>query len=276
MRGEFSGRTVTITGAGSGIGRSTALLFARLGAKVHLADLDADRVEEVRREIEALDRRATAHVVDVSDPAAVETLAERVFGEDKAVDVLHNNAGIGHAGPVEETTLDDWQRVIAVNLLGTIYGVHFFVPRMLRQGRPGHVVNTASGAGLVAWGEMAPYCTSKFGVVGLSEALSAELAPKGIQVTAVCPGFIDTPIVRTAILRGGLSGRTERIGDFYRKRGASPDVVAEAVVDAVRKRRLIQPVPRAHVVPAWLLKRLSPRAAQAMSRRGTRLIAGRH
>ena len=276
MRGEFSGRTVTITGAGSGIGRSTALLFARLGAKVHLADLDADRVEEVRREIEALDRRATAHVVDVSDPAAVETLAERVFGEDKAVDVLHNNAGIGHAGPVEETTLDDWQRVIAVNLLGTIYGVHFFVPRMLRQGRPGHVVNTASGAGLVAWGEMAPYCTSKFGVVGLSEALSAELAPKGIQVTAVCPGFIDTPIVRTAILRGGLSGRTERIGDFYRKRGASAEVVAEAVVDAVRKRRLIQPVPRAHVVPAWLLKRLSPRAAQAMSRRGTRLIAGRH
>lgn len=272
---EFSGKVVVITGAGSGIGRSTALLFARLGAKVHVTDLDGDRAEGVRQEIEALGARALAHTVDVSDPAAVEGLAERVHDEDGAVDVLHNNAGIGHAGPVEETTLEDWQRVIAVNLMGTVYGVHFFVPRMLRQGRPGHIVNTASGAGLIAWAEMAPYCSSKFAVVGLSEALNAELAPRGIHVTAVCPGFIDTPIVHTATLRGDLAGRAERVRDFYRTRGASPDLVAEAVVEAVRKKRLIQPVPRSHVLPAWVLKRISPRASQLLSRHATRLVVGR-
>jgi NAD(P)-dependent dehydrogenase (short-subunit alcohol dehydrogenase family) len=273
--GEFSGKIVTVTGAGSGIGRSTALLFARLGAKVHVADLDGEKAEEVRQEIEAQGGPANAHQVDVSDPAAVEALAERVFSEDAAVDVLHNNAGIGHAGPVDETTLEDWQRVLGVNLMGTIYGVHFFVPRMLRQGRPAHIVNTASAAGLVAAAQMAPYCSSKFGVVGLSEALNAELAPRGIRVTAVCPGFINTPIVKTATMRGDLAARAERVHDFYERRGVSPDVVAEAVIQAVRKKRLIQTVPRSHVLPAWLLKRLSPRAAQFVSRQSTRMIAGR-
>src|SRR4051812_39835681 len=171
------GKVVVITGAGSGIGRATAQLFGRLGARVHLADLNAEAVEAVRGEIDG----AVAHTVDCSDPAAVEALAERVFAAEGRVDVLHNNAGVGHAGDLEATTVDDWQRVIGVNLLGVAYGVQAFAPRMLSQGGGGSIVNTASAAGLFGIPEMAPYCASKWGVVGMTEALDAELRPRGIR-----------------------------------------------------------------------------------------------
>ncbi len=230
---DFAGKVTVVTGAGSGIGRATALLLARLRAKVHVSDLDGAPADAVRAEIDAAAGagRATADAVDVTDPTAVESLAGRVFAEDGAVDVLHNNAGFGHAGRVEDTTLEGWQRVLGVNLMGTVHGIHFFVPRMLRQGRRAHVVNTASGLGLLASAQLAPYCASKFGVVGLSEALNAELSPQGIRVTAVCPGIIDTPITRAAVMRGEQLERIQATRDFYRRRGASPETVAEAVVD---------------------------------------------
>ena len=239
---DFSGQVAVVTGAGSGIGRSTALLLARLGATVHAADLDEQAVSAVVAEIEAAGGLGTAHVTDVGDPASVEVLAERVFAADRAVDVLHNNAGVGHGGPVEETALAEWQRVLGVNLMGVVHGIHYFVPRMLRQGRPGHIVNTASMAGLVPVAEMAPYATSKHAVVGLSESLNAELAPRGIHVSAVCPGFVNTSIVAAAQLEGEHAGRRDQIQRFYERFGCSPDVVADAVVDAVRRKKLIRTV----------------------------------
>ena len=259
---EFAGKIVVVTGAGSGIGRSSAQLFARLGAKVHVADINREAAEAVSAALPI----ATAHTVDCADPASVEALAHAVFQEDGGVDVLHNNAGIGHAADIEQTTVDDWQRVIGVNLLGVAYVVQAFVPRMLAQGRKSSIINTASMAGLVAAPQMAPYSASKFGVVGLSESLNAELAPRGIHVGAVCPGIINTAITRTAIMRGQPAEKRASAIDFYAKRGASPDKVAEAVLQAVRKRKLIQTVPASHVVPAWALKRVSTRASQAVAR----------
>lgn len=270
---DFTGKVAVITGAGSGIGRSTALLFARLGASVHAADLDAAGAEAVAAEIHATGGRATAHTVDVADPAAVEALAGRMFEAEGAVDVLHNNAGVGHAAPVDETSLEEWQRVLSINLMGVVHGVHFFVPRMLAQGRPGHIVNTASMAGLVAVADMGPYTTSKHAVVGLSESLNSELAPRGIHVSAICPGIIDTPITASAHLGDGLAAHRERIRTFYRRFGSTPDVVAEAVVDAVRRKKLIRTVPRRHVFFNWGVRRLSPRAAQPLARLGSRLLA---
>jgi NAD(P)-dependent dehydrogenase (short-subunit alcohol dehydrogenase family) len=270
--GEFAGKTVVVTGAGSGIGRSSAMLFARLGAKVHVADLNGQSAESVVAEIAGGGGRAVAHTVDVTDPEAVEALAQRVFDEDGRVDVLHSNAGIGHAANIEQTTVEDWQRVIGVNLLGVAYVAQAFIPRLMAQGGRSSIVNTASAAGLVAAPQMAPYSASKFGVVGMSESLNAELAPHGIHVGAVCPGIIDTPITRSAIMRGEPAERREQAIAFYRKRGASPDQVAEAVVHAVRKRKIVQTVPLSHVMPVWLLKRASPRASQLVARLVPKLV----
>src|SRR3954467_4355984 len=262
---DFNGRIVVVTGAGSGIGRSSAMLFSRLGAKVHVADINAESAESVVGELVARGGRGVSHTVDVTDPEAVAAFCVRVYEEESRVDVLHSNAGIGHAANIEQTTVEDWQRVIGVNLLGMAFVVQAFVPRLLKQGGRSSIVNTASMAGLVAAPQMAPYSASKFGVVGMSEALNAELGPQGIHVCAVCPGIIDTPITRSAIMRGEFAERREQAIDFYRKRGASPDQVAEAVVNAVRKRKVVQTVPPSHVMPPWLLKRVSGRASQAMA-----------
>ncbi len=263
---SFSGKIVVVTGAGSGIGRSSAMLFARLGAKVHVADVNGESAETVVGELVARGGRGVSHTVDVTDPEAVEAFCARVYEEELRVDVLHSNAGIGHAANIEQTTVEDWQRVIGVNLLGMAYVVQAFVPRLLKQGGRASIVNTASMAGLVAAPQMAPYSASKFGVVGMSESLNAELAPHGIHVCAVCPGIIDTPITRSAIMRGEPAEKRQSAISFYERRGASPDVVAEAIVEAVRKRKVIAPVPLSHVMPVWLLKRVSTRASQILAR----------
>jgi NAD(P)-dependent dehydrogenase (short-subunit alcohol dehydrogenase family) len=265
MDNDFKNKVAVVTGAGSGIGRSTALLLARLGATVHAADLDEQRVAAVVADIEAAGGRAAAHVTDVSDPASVAAFAERVFAAEGAVDILHNNAGVGHAAPVDETSLEEWQRVLGVNLMGVVHGIHSFVPRMLRQGRPAHVP--------VA--EMAPYATSKHAVVGLSESLNAELSPRGIHVSAVCPGYVNTAIIAEAHLGREHAEHRDKIQRFYERFGCSPDVVAEAVVDAIRRKKLIRTVPRYHVVFNWALRRISPRAAQPFARLGVRTISRR-
>lgn len=265
------GGVAVITGAGSGIGRATALRLARDGATVHAADIDAAAAEATADEIRRGGAVATAHAVDVADAGAVESLADVVFAADGRVDILHNNAGIAHSGPVEETPLADWRRIVEINLMGVIHGIHAFVPRMLEQGGEAQIVNTASGLGLIAGVELAPYCTTKFAVVGLSESLNAELRSRGIGVTALCPGIIATNIVTESTARGDMAARKQRIADFYARRGASPDAVAEAVVNAVRKRRVVQTVPASHVVPAWIAGRVSLRAGQAAARLTHRL-----
>lgn len=271
---DLGGRIAVVTGAGSGIGRSSARLLARHGARVHLADIDGHAAGAVAQEIERAGGSALAHTVDVSDARAVQTFAESVFAGDGRVDILHNNAGVGHAGNIEATTFEDWDRVIGVNLLGVAYGVQAFVPRMLDQGGRASVINTASMAGIVPTAKMAPYCASKFGVVGLSEALNAELSGRGIHVSAICPGIIDTAIVAESVMRGDLEALHGSATDFYARRGASPDEVADAVLRTVARHRLIVPVPRRQVTLPYLLHRISPALAQPIAR-GFERIVGR-
>lgn len=271
----FEGKIAVVTGAGSGIGRATALRLARAGTKVHIADLRADSADEAAEEITALGGRATAHVLDVADAAAVAALADAVYAVDGRCDILHNNAGYAVVGAVEDLELGDWQRVINVNVMGTIHGVHAFVPRMLAQGGGGHIVNTASLVGLVVWPRFAPYVTSKHAIVGLTEVLDAELSPRGIRAHAICPGVIDTPMVHDSPLRGAMSGDRENAVGFMKRFGASPDVVASAVLDAIEHNQLIRVVPRTQALPAWLLHRASPSLSGTLGRAITKFATRR-
>jgi NAD(P)-dependent dehydrogenase (short-subunit alcohol dehydrogenase family) len=271
---RFDGAVAVVTGAASGIGRSLALLLARGGARVHVVDRDATGAAAVAEQIRSGGGDAVAHEVDVTDAAAVEALAAEVFAAEGRVDLLFNNAGIGHAGPVAETPLSDWRRVVEVNLMGVVHGAAAFVPRLLEQGRPAHIVNTASLAGLLPNPGMVPYSTTKAAVVGLSEALDGELAAQGIRVTALCPGIISTDIVRTSIMRGSFAGERDRLMGVYARRGTSPDVVARDALAAVRRHRVVAPAPRWQVSPVWLVKRWAPGAARAFTRASYRFAGG--
>ena len=258
----YKGKVAVVTGAGSGIGRSIARLLDRCGAKVHCADIDAEAAATVVAELS----HAQAHRLDVADAKAVQALADRVFAEDGHVDLLVNNAGIGHAALVMDTELDDWRRVLDVNLMGVVNGIHAFLPRMLHQSAVSHIVNTASGAGLFPHPRMAPYCASKHAVVGLSTSLSAELHGSTVKVTILCPGVIDTAIAKKTQMRGETKTHQTQTIDYYQKHGATPDKVAMDLLSDVRKGKLFSLTPRMQVGIGWFVYRFSPGLAIRLMR----------
>ncbi len=265
---DLHGKTALVTGAASGIGRATARALARRGAQLVLCDLDGEGLAAVARELAATGREVLAERVDVAKAEEVAAFAETVHRRFPALDILVNNAGVGLGGGTLHTSLEDWRWILGVNLWGVIHGCHYFVPPMVRRGRGGHVVNVASAAGYVATEALAAYATTKFAVVGFSEALRDELAPYGIGVTAICPGVIDTAITRTAPLRGPVDTPEMRayVVEAYRRRGYPPERVAEAILRAIQRNRALAPVSP----EAWLLfalKRLSPRLTAWVNRR---------
>jgi NAD(P)-dependent dehydrogenase (short-subunit alcohol dehydrogenase family) len=256
---DLHGRKAMVTGAGSGIGRATSVAIARRGADVFLCDVDAEGLAETERLVRELGREALARRVDVADAEAMRAFAAEVHARAPALDLLVNNAGVALGAEFVDTTLEDWDRLLGVNLRGVVHGCHFFVPPMIARGRGGHVVNVASAAGFTATETLSAYCATKFGVVGLSECLHAELARHGIGVTCVCPGFIDTPIMRNSPLRGALDtpAARRRMTEGLRDRGYPPERVAENLLLAVERGRLIAPI----TPEAWALfyaKRLAP------------------
>lgn len=270
---DLTGRTAVVTGGGSGIGRSLCRLLGSRGARVHVVDRDAATAEAVATEIRDAGGRAEAHRVDVTDAAAVEALADAVFAHGP-VDLLFNNAGIGHAGAVVDTTLGDWRALVDVNLMGVVHGLHAFLPRLVAQPQPAHVVNTASMAGLFPSPGLVPYSTTKAAIVGLSESLDREVVGQGVRVHALCPGIIDTNIIRTSTMRGPWEQKKAGVTEMYATRGTSPDVVARQALQAVSRGRAIIPTPRYQVVPPWLVKRVSPAAGASLSAFMARTISG--
>ncbi|GAA2449514.1 SDR family oxidoreductase [Streptomyces lavendulocolor] len=267
---RFGGQLVVVTGAARGIGRATALAFAEAGARVVAVDRDAEgaaRTAALARLIGAPD--AWGEAVDVSDEQAMEKLADKVADEYGPVDVLVNNAGIGLSGPFLETTSDDWKQVLDVNLWGVIHGCRIFGRRMAERGQGGHIVNTASAAAFQPSRMLPAYSTSKAAVLMLSECLRAELAGRGIGVSAVCPGIVNTDITATARFTGVSEEeekrRRKKAARLYGLRNYPPEKVADAILRAVVRNEAVVPVtPEAH--GARLLSRLAPRALRALAR----------
>ena len=206
-RDDFGDTLVSVTGAGSGIGRETALAFARSGAEVVVSDIDEASVKDTAAQI--VERGGVAHpyVVDVSDAEAVERFADEVCAEHGVPDIVVNNAGIGQAGEFLNTPAEQWERVLDVNLGGVVNGCRAFGKRLVERGTGGHIVNVASMASYSPSKSLNAYCTSKAAVYMFSDCLRAELDAAGIGLTTVCPGTIDTNIVHTT--RFDTPGRSD-------------------------------------------------------------------
>ncbi|MGE0732114.1 MAG: SDR family NAD(P)-dependent oxidoreductase [Acidimicrobiia bacterium] len=239
---QLRGRTAVITGGASGIGLATARLLAAEGVFLVLTDIEQGPLDAACAELGAV-----GVVADVSDLAAVQTLADTAFERFGRVDILFNNAGVAVGGPIAEMTHADWRWVIDVDLWGPIHGVEAFLPRMIAQGGGGHVLFTASFAGLVPNVGLGPYCVAKYGVVALAEVLQKELRPHDIGVSVLCPMRVATNIGhsernRPAELGGpeASPGVEDQSEDNPDQAGSVLDVddVAAQVVASIRSNRL--------------------------------------
>lgn len=244
-----------VTGAGSGIGREFAIELARRGAQIVCADVNEVGAQETASLIEAAGGSAIAVQCDVSSSAEVEALLKSATAWfDATPTLLINNAGIGAGGhSVGATSLDDWERTLAINLWGVIYGCHHFLPAMRASGRGG-IINVASAAGFAAGPRMAAYNVSKAGVMSLSETLAAELAGSPLRVTVLCPTFVRTNIFDGELIEEDAAHAAARIASLV---GMSPQRVARMTLDAHDKGRLYV-VPQLDARAIWLGKRLAP------------------
>ncbi|MBP7684837.1 MAG: SDR family oxidoreductase [Deltaproteobacteria bacterium] len=261
-RDPFDGKVAFITGAASGLGRALASALVKRGATVLLADIEADLLERTAWTLGGEANDVHFFPLDVRKSGQWEHVAAEVYQRFDHVDFFFNNAGIAVAGLVRDTTLEDWERLFEVNVLGVVRGVDAFYPRMRDQGH-GHIVNTASISGLVPTSLMAAYSASKHAVVAFSETLRAEAESDGIAVSVVCPGILDTPMAHTTELRGAESE------PILSKLPAPPMAVDEAVeqmLAGVAKRRGIIVIPReANLL--WRTYRSSPEAMLRVNRK---------
>jgi NAD(P)-dependent dehydrogenase (short-subunit alcohol dehydrogenase family) len=260
-RKDFHPKVSIVTGAGSGIGKAIATELVALGSHVVIADLDAEKADAAALRLGGL---ASPAAVDVSDAAAVQSLVDDTVAQHGRLDVMVNNAGIALGGLLEELGEQHWRKALDVNLGGVINGVSAAYPVMSAQ-RSGHILNTASLAGLIPAPAMLPYTTTKHAVVGLSTALRAEAASRGVRVSVLCPAFVDTPLLDEVYASpesfGGGSVRA-RVR-MVQPRFLTPEVVADRAVSGMASNRAIIPV-GALAQLMWRLNRFAPPLARGI------------
>ena len=270
---EFEGRVAVVTGAASGIGFATAARLAQEGMRVVLADVERAPLEAAVAKLEGAGHEALGVPTDVSRWDDLQELADRTLDAFGQVNVVHNNAGVVRAGRIEELTLSDWEWVLGVDLWSVIYGVKIFLP-LIREAGEGHIINTASSAGLQSSPEIGPYNVAKFGVVALTETLQLELLSEDgpIRASVLCPGAVATRIGESERNRPDAATETETNRRFQEMagkvvgRGHSPESVAEGVVSAIRQQEF------------WILTH--PKWIEVLRRRiegmedGRRLVTG--
>lgn len=245
---ELKGKNCFITGAASGIGRSLAIELAREGMNLYITDINLEGLENVKREIEEIGVRVFSGKCDVSKFEDWEKSGEDFKSRLGDIDLLVNNAGIAIAGNLLELEFKDWEKVFGVNLWSIIHSMKIFVPRMMKRGS-GHIVNVASGAGILGSPEPLPYITSKFAVVGLSEALFGNLHGLGINVSIILPAIIATNIWKSTeanlpqkMIEDFGAQKLEEISQQFREQflkvAVSPDVVAKTYVKEIKEDKL--------------------------------------
>ena len=257
---EFQGKVAVITGGASGIGRAMAERFAEEGMRIVIADVETAALEKATSEMKAEGAEITSVLCDVSKKEDVERLAAEAVNAYGTVHILCNNAGVGMTGFTWEIPLDDWEWVMGVNLWGVVYGIHYFMPIMLKNGDPCHIVNTASMAGLTNGPNMAPYYTTKNGVVSVSETLykEIEMIQANVGVSVLCPGWVNTRIHESDRNRptgpvpvdedNMVAQQYREMVEQFLKKGLTPQEVAQTTLEAIQNEKFYI-LPHSHWKP---------------------------
>jgi NAD(P)-dependent dehydrogenase (short-subunit alcohol dehydrogenase family) len=247
---ELAGKTAFVTGGASGIGLAMGRAFAEAGMQVMLADIETAALAAAVKSLHNVGPAVRSVICDVADPASVERAAKASFDAFGNVHLVCNNAGVAAGGGIDNISLDNWRWVLDVNLMGVVHGVRSFLPHIRSHGEGGHIVNTASMAGMINGMGFSPYAATKFAVVSMSEGLAPQLKPLGIGVSVLCPGFVRTGIGESGRNRPNRYGPTQpldpnspaatMVAEIARRLqdGLEPSVVAAKVLDAVRNDEL--------------------------------------
>ncbi|HOE17093.1 MAG TPA: SDR family NAD(P)-dependent oxidoreductase [Syntrophorhabdaceae bacterium] len=272
---DLRNKVTVITGAGSGIGRLTALAFAAEGADLVIADLNEQRLAEVAKEIEAIGARVLTRKVDVSKREEVEAFAKFVIAERDHVDILFNNAGVSVGGTVADSSIENWQWIFNINFWGVLFCIKAFLPYMIER-RCGQIVNMSSLFGIIGIPGTPAYNATKFAVAGLSETLRAELRMYNIGVSTICPSWMKTRIASDGRMefKANAMVNHNNVTKAYEKWAWPPEWVAAAVVKAVRRNTSVVPVgPDAYVL--WFIKRFSQNLYDIMMSMSARVLLGK-
>ena len=272
---DLRNKVTVITGAGSGIGRLTALAFAAEGADLVIADLNEQRLAEVAKEIEAIGARVLTRKVDVSKREEVEAFAKFVIAERYHVDILFNNAGVSVGGTVADSSIENWQWIFNINFWGVLFCIKAFLPYMIER-RCGQIVNMSSLFGIIGIPGTPAYNATKFAVAGLSETLRAELRMYNIGVSTICPSWMKTRIASDGRMefKANAMVNHNNVTKAYEKWAWPPEWVAAAVVKAVRRNTSVVPVgPDAYVL--WFIKRFSQNLYDIMMSMSARVLLGK-
>jgi short-subunit dehydrogenase len=239
---DFQNKNCLITGAASGIGRSTAIAMAKLGSNLFLTDINAKGLEETTQMIIKEGGKVEKYkAFDISNYEDVKTFADEIHKEYGPIDILMNIAGTSIWGSVDQLKHEHWKKMINIDLWGPIHGIECFIPEMIRNSKGGHLVTVSSAAGLLAFPWHAAYSAAKWGILGVCEVLRYDLMKYNIGVTVICPGAVDTPLKHTVEIIGVDDQHPEikRLKERFTKRSVTPEKVAQQIIKAIKKKKFL-------------------------------------
>lgn len=234
---NLKGRVAVVTGAASGIGRATAIELAKQGCDVAISDINEAGLKETAKQVAALGRKASIHVVDVADKAQMQAFPEAVIKEHGHVHIVVNNAGVSVTANFEHHSIEDFEWIMGINLWGVVYGCKYFLPYLQKEPE-GHIVNISSLFGIIGLPTQSSYAATKFAVRGFSESLRTELAPQHIGVTSIHPGGVNTNIVKSArVVDAQELGLKQKAEKFFEIVTIPPSEAAKAIVAGIKKNK---------------------------------------